>query len=411
MCVSEGAVIQARSFLVLILIGSAGLIACSSDAGSSASAEKNGGVTSGSTVSCSGGVCTTASAHDGIKDGDESDVDCGGAATGAPRCTAGKSCNTHADCVDGCGELSKTCVTGKSCTKHLGGDTCGATENASESCCSTAPLTGTAATIDKFYVTAGRMRAMIERLNGDVRSFVHTMPTQYWDASWDALVPSNMDEADKILGPYWENAPNDKSGGWSKYSCQSGQHTGHTYWVPDDTDASYAQADLDPKALNCVGWHMANAFCHWDGGRLPTPDEVQAAFTNNGRTTYPWGNDAPAGGDDDEKNPKQDPHFNHAYAYNWPQTRSNDLDAAVHVSPPGRFPFGNNENGVADLAGDLLPYVWDVDKKGKVLQTGFVWTFSWETHGLWWNTTTWGIDQNPDEPNGYYAIGLRCVRD
>jgi hypothetical protein len=245
---------------------------------------------------------------------------------------------------------------------------------------------------------------------------VNTLPATYWKPSWNQLVPSNIDEANTILGPYWAGAPNDPNGDWSKYSCQSGDQTGHTYWIPGD-DSDFTQAELDPKALNCVGWHMANAFCQWEGGRLPTPDEVQAAFTNGGSTKYPWGNTKPVGGDDDEKDPKQDPHFNHAYGYNYPQTdnvrydRYGDaLDAAIHVSPPGRYARGNNQSGIADLAGDLLPYVWD-DSSGSVAETGFVWTFSWEAHGLWWNTTTWGKQQNPGEPNGYYAIGFRCAHD
>jgi hypothetical protein len=44
---------------------------------------------------CSGNICQSPSCSDGVLNGDESDIDCGGA---CPDCTAGKSCNTDADC-------------------------------------------------------------------------------------------------------------------------------------------------------------------------------------------------------------------------------------------------------------------------------------------------------------------------
>ena len=46
---------------------------------------------------CSGGGCYPAVALDGEKDGDETDVDCGGAV--APRCPNGKACATGTDCT------------------------------------------------------------------------------------------------------------------------------------------------------------------------------------------------------------------------------------------------------------------------------------------------------------------------
>lgn len=387
------------------------LVACGADSQKGSSSETNGGVAAGSTVSCKGGVCAGASPTDGVKNGDESDVDCGGTQAGAARCAVGQTCNAHADCVDGCGETSKRCVAGKSCTKQQGGSTCGAGEDASGSCCEQAPLADTGKKIDKYYVTAGRMRAMVERLGGDVRSFVKTLPSATWDTGWNDLVPSTTAEANTMLGPYWPDAPNDPNGGPSKYSCQTGDYTGHTYWTPDD-GSMLTQSQLDSKSLNCVGWHLAQAFCAWEGGRLPTSDEIHEAFTNGWSSRYPWGDGSPAGGDTevkDPKNPKQDPRMNHAWSYRFPASGS-DRDAATHISAPGRFPLGYNDDGVADLAGNLLPWVSDSGRSGPT-ETGFVWTFSWESHGLWWNNTSWGGDQNPNEPNGYYAIGFRCVHD
>jgi len=48
---------------------------------------------------CSGGVCQAASCSDGIKDGNETDVDCGGGTCLA--CAVGKHCALGTDCVSG----------------------------------------------------------------------------------------------------------------------------------------------------------------------------------------------------------------------------------------------------------------------------------------------------------------------
>ncbi len=357
---------------------------------------------------CKDAVCQAPRGDDQVKNGDESDVDCGGTQTGAPRCNVGSACNMHGDCAsDGCDYAGK-CTVGRSCTRHLGGDTCGAGEiedpaHQHESCCATAKLDGSAAKIDKYVVTAGRMRAFIERTNGDVRTFAKT--TSGWKTAWDGLVPSTLDEADEMLGPYWTGAPNGSKNTNSKRSCGAGSFGGHTYWTGKGDAAAFTQDQLDPKALNCVGWHLMRAFCAWDGGRLATSAEIINAFRNNGTTTYPWSPNSPNGfgGGATEQNYR----LNHGYSYGYPgaapMNGGSISDVSWYVSPPGRFPAGANKNGV-EVAGNVLQWSSNAEYQ-------FVWTFSWEKHGK----------TNPDtgnwktvagsELNGYYAIGGRCVHD
>lgn len=363
---------------------------------------------------CSGGVCQVPSATDGVKNGDESDVDCGGASTSAPRCAVGQGCKAHADCEsDGC-NYSGTCVERRSCTGRMGGDTCGAGEVGQpgakhESCCTTAPLPYSAVRIDKYLVTAGRMRTMIDRLDGNVRGFVATLPGNRWSPAWSALVPGNRAEADEMLGSYWAGAPNDPDGNQSKRSCGAGNYTGRTYWTaPKAGDFSdFTKEQLDVKALNCVGWHLLNAFCAWDGGgRMGSRAELASAYTNGGTTQVPWG-----WKDTSPFNPNAyDTRLNHLFSYNFPDVpgmrrsgAGDALDIAYHVSPPGRFTGGLNEDGV-EIAGNLLTWVTDSEY-------WFTWNHSWERHtdnGL--QAQSWLVTA-PGEPNGYYAIGGRCLHD
>ncbi len=358
--------------------------------------------------------CDPPSAGDGLKNGSETDVDCGGGApTNAPACAIDKSCAAHTDCASSAcaisGPKAGKCVPAKSCVKNDGGYTCGrddrdfggATFNL-ESCCATAPLAGTNVRIDRFAITAGRMRAFIERFNGNIRGYVQgpNKPAG-WQAAWDNLVPSNVAEAEDQLGPYWVNAPNDPNVTAEKFhskrSCGYDNYNGHTYWVSTNQAAqNYTQAQLDAKVLNCVGWHIVRAFCGWEGGHIATVAELRNAFTNGNTTTYPWGNAA--------YNPdNQDPRLNHKYNYGQPGGTPGNNRITWWLSPPGRFYQGWNQNGV-EIAGNVLHWTGDAPYN-------FAWNYSFENHnGTFNNGGDWrSPNDRSDVPNGYYALGARCA--
>ena len=111
--------------------------------------------------------CVAANNSDGVKNGDESDVDCGGTTTNAPKCAVSKACNSANDCGSDSCDYNKKCTSVKSCAVHFGGDTCGSGEvgNANaqhESCCKTIPLNATTR-LEKYAITAGRIREFINK--------------------------------------------------------------------------------------------------------------------------------------------------------------------------------------------------------------------------------------------------------
>ena len=95
------------------------------------------------------------------------------------------------------------------------------------------------------------------------------------------------------------------------------------------------------------------------------------------------------------------------------------------IAPPGRFPLGHNQVGIADAAGNLLEFVGDAPRQ-------FVWKGDFERHArdaalltggqIWMDETQitsapwiWGENQlgglagTPEQKHGYYAIGGRCA--
>lgn len=100
---------------------------------------------------------------------------------------------------------------------------------------------------------------------------------------------------------------------------------------------------LEAHPINCVDWNTAQAFCVWDGGRLPTEAEWEYAARGNTESglaagrAYPWGATDPTACDRAE----------------WDDCSGDDDTATTRV---GDFaPTG----GVYDLAGNV--YEWTAD--------------------------------------------------
>ncbi len=367
--------------------------------------------------------CTAATYDDGIKNGPETDVDCGG--PNAPqKCAAGLSCIEHSDCESNGCAFDKKCAIGASCTQLEGGQTCGPNDGLTKQkdCCERATVGDY--TIDKYLITAGRMRAFLTRHNGKIRDWAATLPANVWNQAWTPNLPNSIDgtpgdgnNANTQLGPFW-----------GKRSCETGYHTGHTFWTPTaygDTK-DFPQNVLDTKALNCVPWWLMKALCVFDGGHLLNEAELRAAYTNSNTTAYPWG--ARGTYTTSTQNPYAVQRWDYATPNPPAGARVDDtggyLDIAFNIAPPGRRPMGYNNAGIADLVGNLLEWVGDSDRQ-------FVWKGSFENHALEADSIEAPVDNDPymsmrtgstpwrwhelvapapdsGNVNGYYGIGGRC---
>ncbi len=290
--------------------------------------------------------CKPPAADDGIKNGTETDVDCGGGApTNAPRCDAPKTCAADSDCKSGGCNHKKQCAFARSCTAQHGGTTCGTGDatsptNQNEDCCAseivpTYNLDGYNNTLadfrlDKYQITAGRIRKFLTAVNGNVKKWVqdnraNVLAPDQLPASLDAYLPAGWTQADsadmcdpedntvngnevpcnygalnQVSGFRYNNGP----GGDNGYACyvSPNNYPSRTYWTSAAENAMTGQGEsvmavskdrADEKAMTCTTYYIYAAFCAWDGGRLETWDEYNAAYGGGPGTgrTYPWGSD------------------------------------------------------------------------------------------------------------------------
>lgn len=348
---------------------------------------------------CKDKVCQAPADDDGVMNADETDVDCGGT-VGKKRCAVDKACKAHADCEsDGCGYKGK-CVSARSCAGHFGGDTCGEGEVGEpgakhESCCASAKISNAAnaTLLDKYVITAGRMRQFIERTKGNVRGFVETQGNnKSWNSAWNDLVPQNMGEANFVLGP--------QGHGTARRGCDLNDSRGRTYWMSnEENDAlgdghhSFNKDILDQKALNCVEFALMQALCVWDGGHLATQAEIQTAWQAGEGRVYPWGGASFNANADADKV---------VFGSNYQFPEQFDQGNFIYIAAPGRRPAGNGKFGHADLAGLVIEIT------GTVNGNSVVWggNGSWEGHGISPNgapLVTTSIDR------AYWAAGGRCA--
>ena len=296
---------------------------------------------SGVCADTGGGVlkCAVPSPTDGVRNGTETDVDCGGGVAGTPKCAANKLCTVHEDCAsDGCAYDGK-CAVGRSCTGKYGGDTCGSGgaggrgPAAWESCCATAPA-GAGVSMSKYQVTSGRMREFLARVKGNVRKAVQdaraagALHGAIMAPAWDLYLPTAMDGCEQTgtcdaaeLTDHSYDDPTAYQGIYTsayrhlggtifngqnlvQQGCSVGAPGTHSYYMDAATQTKYfgnlapeqTQAEYDTKPLNCVNYLMAQAFCVWDGGRLETQAEyVAAGGPANGGGSVPWGAPTPKG--------------------------------------------------------------------------------------------------------------------
>jgi sulfatase modifying factor 1 len=141
---------------------------------------------------------------------------------------------------------------------------------------------------------------------------------------WDRQLPSDGEEllqratcAGDDAGPIWP-------------SLAASASFDLSVEIPDAAPAQFPGADL-PVA--CLDWFTAFAFCAWDGGRLPTEAEWEAAATGGSlNRPYPWG-------DASDVVPR--------------------LQMDAEVLPVGSRPWTATAEGHQDLAGSVLEWVFD----------------------------------------------------
>lgn len=430
---------------------------------------------------CKNTVCTAPTGADGIKNGNETDVDCGGARLQAgpidytaPKCAVAKTCAADSDCsTDACANTK--CIEAKSCKVNFGGATCGSGEVGEggavhESCCKSLPVAdyvdpkqpGKTVYVDKYEITAGRMRAFINAVNGNVRGYVQANAPARWRASWNSALPAGFDgvgvnynvadpTADmafpgqdiyntnrtqttwQVRAGQWTIYPGVNntfgsihffpeylaSAGWPtpEYGATHGFNCGNaagsygfgTYWLPPDVlnqqgslPRGYSQEQMDVKSANCTPSGVFAAFCAWDGGQLMTAEAYAAITNNNARLPAGAASNCSGG-----LNVSSDGGSACNAVYNYPFGGGTN-EGAHRIAAPGRVAADVVRINAADepwrdLGGNVMEAVLVQHGSG-------VDVFGYRGYGLGWSTIRHHINQTLTPRMKQASVGARCMR-
>lgn len=171
-------------------------------------------------------------------------------------------------------------------------------------------VTLSALSLDTYEVTVGRFRKFVTAYPGNKPTAGAganpNLTGSGWDTAWDSSLPS--DQAALI----------------SALKCHA------TYLTWTDLPGSN-----ENKPINCTSWHVAFAFCAWDGGRLPTEAEWEYAASGGEDRALPWTSGATA------------PDTSHA------------VFGVASLAVVGSVPNGVAKWGQHDMAGNV--YEWTLD--------------------------------------------------
>jgi formylglycine-generating enzyme required for sulfatase activity len=255
-------------------------------------------------VRCSAGVCSLPNANDGLKNGSETDVDCGGSPEN-PRCRANLNCARGSDCEsNACGksgtEFAGMCLVAPSCVGGTGANhACGNTRD--QSCCDAPMVVGGSylryqsvtrpATVHSFHLD--RFEVTVAR----IRAFLLAAADVDGNLRGRYRLRPGQGAHPRIAKSGWRESfearlPGSLHEASERFTSECAFGGDSNDWgAPTWTDAPGAN---DEKPINCIDWYTLFAFCIWDGGRLPTDAEWgYAAGGGPANWAWPWGDEVP----------------------------------------------------------------------------------------------------------------------
>ncbi|MCB9760357.1 MAG: SUMF1/EgtB/PvdO family nonheme iron enzyme [Alphaproteobacteria bacterium] len=169
---------------------------------------------------------------------------------------------------------------------------------------------------------------------------------------------------------------------------------------PDDVPhrCNWDEPDKAEHPMNCVSWFMADAFCAWAGGALPSEAQWEYAARSGGLDReYPWGEAEPS----------------------CELAVLKDTCGSDGTWPVCSHPEGNTEQGLCDMAGNAFEWVadWHHDTYEGAPSDGEPWV---EPEGVFRGLRGGGIGSDEGyrtrnrtfhEPDFFYSgMGFRCAR-
>lgn len=197
-------------------------------------------------------------------------LDCDSEGRGIPGATeCAHSCHKDKGCEvpPSCNGLVTTCGSNESCCLSYpvyGGAFNRVCDDQCPSCEGEYPAQVATFALDAFEVTVGRFRRFVQEYatampETGAGKNPNNVDDVGWRAEWNDVLPTTREAVIEQVS--------------SIETCLEPR--------------VFEQSD-DRLPMNCVTWYLAQAFCIWDGGRLPTQAEWYYAASGGEGRVYPW---------------------------------------------------------------------------------------------------------------------------